>query len=89
MKLKLSFRKLKKYIEERLSRRKYTSGRGNFSFYKPRSKELAQKNIFYFVVLDFKAEMFPLELHLTKYVKRYSMKLNSLGYDIYMRVIWI
>ena len=32
---------------------------------------LAQKNIFYFVVLGFKAERFLLELHLTKYVKRY------------------
>ena len=76
MKLKLSFRKLKKYIEERLSRRKYTSGRGNFSFYKPRSKELAQKNIFYFVVLGFKVETFWLESHLTKCIKRHSITLK-------------
>ena len=48
-----------------------------------------EKNIFYFVVLGFKAEMFSLELHLAKYDKRYCMKLNSLGYDIYLRVIWI
>ena len=32
---------------------------------------LAQKNIFYFVVLYFKAERFLLELHITKYVKIY------------------
>ena len=32
---------------------------------------LAQKNIFYFVVLGFKAERFSLELHLTMHVKRY------------------
>ena len=37
----------------------------------PRSKKLAHKNIFYSVVLDFKAERFSLELHLTKYVQRY------------------
>ena len=47
----------------RVSYRKYISRRGNFSFYKPRSKELAQKKIFYFVGLGFKAEMFSLELH--------------------------
>ena len=51
-----------------MSQRKYISGIGNlFSFYKPRSKELAQKNIFY-VVLGFKAEALLLELRLTKYV---------------------
>ena len=53
----------------------------------PRSKNLAQKIIFYSAVLGFKAETF--SLHLTKYVKRYSMKLNSLGYDIYLHVICI
>ena len=42
----------------KVSERKYISGRGNFSFYKSRSEEVAQKNIFYFVVLGFKAEMF-------------------------------
>ena len=52
-----------------------------------RSKNLTSKNVFYSLVLGFKAEMF--SLHLTKYVKRYSMKLNSLGYDIYLRVIRI
>ena len=51
-------------------KKKYIRGRGNFSFYKPRSKELAQKNIFYFVALGFKAERLSLELHLTKYIKR-------------------
>ena len=53
------------------------------------AKSQHRKNIFYFVVLGFKAEMFSLELHLAKYDKRYCMKLNSLGYDIYLRVIWI
>ena len=72
----------------RVSYRKYISRRGNFSFYKPRSKELAQRNVFYFVGLGFKAEMFSLELDLTRFVKRYSIKLNSLGYDIYLSVIW-
>ena len=48
----------------------------------PRSKTLAQKNICYSVVPDFKAETF--SIHLTKYVK-----VNSLVHDIYLRVIWI
>ena len=52
-----------------------------------RSKTLAQKNIFYSVVLGFKAERF--SLHLTEYAKRYSMKLNLLSHDIYLRVVWI
>ena len=42
-----------------MSQRKYIKKRGSFfSFYKPRSKELAQKTFFYCVVLDFKAETF-------------------------------
>ena len=41
-----------------MSQRKYINKRENFSFYKPRSKELAQKNLFYFVVLGFKGERF-------------------------------
>ena len=57
-----------------MSQRKYISKRGNlFSFYKPRSKELAQKNIFYCVVLGFNTETFLLQLHLTKYVKSYNL----------------
>ena len=51
----------------------------------PRSKKLAQKNIFYSVVLGFKAERF--SLHLIKYVKRYRMKLNSRGHDIYLDLV--
>ena len=47
----------------------------------PRSKRLAQRNIFYFVGLGCEAET--LSLHLTKYVK-----LNSLSHDMYLRVIW-
>ena len=53
----------------------------------PRSKNLVQKNIFYFAVPGFKTERF--SLLLTKYAKRNSMKLNSLSHDIYLRVIWI
>ena len=52
----------------------------------PRSKKLVQKNIF-FVVPGFKAEMF--SLLLTKYAKRYSMRLNSPSHDFYLRAIWI
>ena len=52
----------------------------------PRSKNLVQKNNFYFVVLGFKAERF--SLFLTKYAKRYNMKLNSLNHYIYLCVIW-
>ena len=50
-------------------------------------QKVSTENIFYSVVLGFKVETF--SLHLTKYVKRHSMKLNSLSHDIYMRVIWI
>ena len=61
MKLQLSFQKLEIYRKTpraKVSQRKYISGRGNLSSYKPRSKEAAQKNIFYFVMLGFKAEKF-------------------------------
>ena len=40
--------------------------------------------MFYFAVLVFKAETFSLELHLTKHVKRYNIKLKLLGYYIYL-----
>ena len=53
----------------------------------PRSKKLAQKNIFYSLVLGFKAERFSLDF--TKYAQRYSMKLHSLSHDIYLRITWI
>ena len=66
---------------------KYNSGRDHFSFYMPRSKNLVQKNIFYFAVPGFKTERF--SLLPTKYAKRNSMELNSLSHDIYLRVIWI
>ena len=58
----------------------YDNRRGNFSFYIPASEKLAQRNIFYFVVLGCKAVT--LSLHLTKHVK-----LNSLSHDIYLRVV--
>ena len=48
--VKVQFSETKEFTEERLeqevSQIKYFSGRGNFSFYKPRSTELAHKNIF-------------------------------------------
>ena len=50
----------------------------------PRSKTLVQKNISHFAVPGFKAETF--SLLLTKYAKRYSMKLNSRSHVIYLRV---
>ena len=60
-------KKLKNNVAKRTSQRT-----DSFSFYIPGSKELAKKNI-HFVVLSFKAEMFSFELHLAKFVKRYSM----------------
>ena len=53
-----------------------------FSFYMPKIKKLAQRNIFYLIVLGFRAETF--SLYLTKHVK-----LNLPNHDIYLRVIWI
>ena len=49
-------------------------------------KSQHRETFFYFVVLGLKAETF--SLHLTKYVKGCSMKLNSLDHDIYLCVIW-
>ena len=65
-------------------KRKYVSGRGGF-FYISRSKKLTQKNIFYFVVLGFKAEMFL--QHLTPHVKKYSMKLNLYLFACYLELV--
>ena len=39
----------------------------------------------YYLEPKFKAEK--VSLHLTEYAKRYSMKLNSLSHDIYLRLI--
>ena len=51
---------------------KYNNRKGNFSFYMPRSKKLAQRNIFYFVVLGFKTETF--SLHLTRFTDEVDLK---------------
>ena len=51
-----------------------------FSFYISRSKKLAQRNILYFIVLEFKVETFL--LHLTKHVK-----LNSLSHAIHLGIV--
>ena len=74
---KVRFPQSKEFIEERLeqecSKENISAEEVIFLFYMPRSKELAQKNIFYSIALGFKAETFLLELYLVKYVKRYSM----------------
>ena len=51
-------------------------------FYMLRIKKLAQRNIFHFIVLGFRAETF--SLYLTEHVK-----LNLPNHDIYLCVIWI
>ena len=50
-----------------------------FLFTCQKAKSQRNKNIFSFALLSFKADMFSLELSSAKYVKRYSMKINSLG----------
>ena len=83
MKSKSSFQKLQNLqMNARVFKREYISGRGNFCFHKPRSKELSVKNIFFFVVLGFKAERFSLELHLTKYVKRQIFVCVLFGFSL-------
>ena len=83
--VKTKFSETVEFIDDGLEQecwKENISGRGNFSFYRPRSKKLVQQDILYYVVLGFKAETS--SLHLTKYVKLYS-----LGHDIYLRVIWL
>ena len=91
--VKVQFPQTKEFIEERLeqecSKENVSTEKVIFLSYMPRSKKLAQKNNFYSIVLGFEAETFLLESYLAKYVKRYSMKLNSPGYDIYLRTNWI
>ena len=66
--VKLHFPETIQFIEDCLEQECCKeNGRGNFSFYMPRNKKLVQRNIFYFVVLGFKAETFL--LHLTNHVK--------------------
>ena len=82
------------FIEERLEHqsvpKKIYQWKRYFMFLQAQKKRgSAKKIIFYFVVLGFRAETFSLELDLTKHVKRYNIKLKFLGYDIYLRVIWI
>ena len=76
-KVKVQFSQTKKFIEERLEqeclKENISVEEVIFVF---RSLELAQKNIFYFVMLGFKAETFWLKLYLAKYVKIYSIKLK-------------
>ena len=59
----VKFQETKKFIEEHLEQKCLKENISleeviYFSFYKPRSKELAQKNVFYCLVLGFKAETF-------------------------------
>ena len=85
--VKLNFPDTIQFIEDCLEQ-KYSkeniSADGIIFYYIHWSKKLAQKYISHSLVLGFKAEIF--SLHLTKYAKRYSMKLNLLSHDIYLRV---
>ena len=59
--VKVQFPETKEFIEERLepkSLKENISVEEVVCFFKPRSKQLAQKNFFYFIVLGFKAETF-------------------------------
>ena len=80
----------KEFIDERIeqgrSKENISVEKVIFSLH-AKSKKLSQKKIFYSVVLGFKAEGF--SLHLTKYIRIYSMKLNSLDHGIYLCVIGI
>ena len=71
--LKIEFPGTKRFIKERLkeecSKEHISVEEVFFLFYVPRTKKLAQKNIFYFVLLGFKAEM--LSLYLTKYETKF------------------
>ena len=71
--LKIEFPGTKRFIKERLeeecSKENISVEEVFFLFYVPRIKKLAQKNIFYFVLLGFKAEM--LSLYLTKYETKF------------------
>ena len=55
--VKVQFPQTKEFIEERLeqecSKENISAKKVIFLFYMPRSKKLAQKNIFYFIVLGF------------------------------------
>ena len=57
----------------RVPQTKYISGRGNFSFFKPRSKELV---FFLFCSARFQSKNVLIKIVLTMYVKRYSIKLK-------------
>ena len=61
----------KDLIDEKCQKEKISVEEVTF-FYKSRSKELAQKNVLLFC---------------SEYVKKHFIKLNSLGYNIYLRVI--
>ena len=57
--VKVQFQETKEFIEELLEHEfLIENGRGNYFFYKTRIKELTQKKTIFFVMLDFKAEMF-------------------------------
>ena len=57
-----------------MSQIKCINGRGSlFSFLQAYKQRASAENIFYCVVLGFKAETYLLQLHLTKYVKSYSL----------------
>ena len=73
--IKVQFLETKQFIEECIEQeclKENISAEEVIFFYNSRSKELAQKKHFLFC---------------SEYVKRYCIKLNSLGYNIYLRVI--
>ena len=82
--VKLNFPDIIQFINDCLAQdcsKENISVDGVIFYYKKKKKKLAQKSISYSLVLGFKAEKF--SLHLTKYAKRYSMKLNSPNHDIF------
>ena len=73
--VKVQFPETKQFMEEAMEQECLKKKRLRLKrqfFYKFRSKELAQKKHFLFC---------------SEYAKRYCIKLNSLGYNIYLHVI--
>ena len=72
-----------KRLEEECSKENMSVEEGGFFTYL--EAKSYHKNIFYFVVLGFKAEMFL--QHLTPHVKKYSMKLNLYLFACYLELV--
>ena len=92
--IKAEFRGTKKYIEKRLeeecSKENISMDEVIFFLHTRKQRVSTEKNLFYFVMLYFKAGMFDfVRIAFTKYVNRCSAELNPLSHDIYLHVIWI